>query len=65
MVVEGSTVPAATCEEIALFAVDTNATVDALGLAIETIEAEYKKIISPEAASDETTPKPLARKSYG
>jgi hypothetical protein len=53
--VNGTMIPAASCEEIALYAVDTNATVDAFNLAIDTIESEYKKIVSPEQPDDEPT----------
>ena len=66
MVVEESSIPAATCEEIALYAVDTNATVEALDLAINTIEEEYQKIIRPEQApEDDAETKTQARKPYG
>lgn len=47
--------PAAQCEEIALSAVDINATIDALDRAIEIIAEEFKKIMSPEEpATDDT-----------
>ena len=52
-VVEGTVIDPSSCEEIALFAVDTNAAIDAINLAIDTIEAEYKKIVSPEEPETE------------
>jgi hypothetical protein len=48
MIVEGAAIAAATAEEIAFFAIDTNATIDAFNIAMSIIEEEYKKIISPE-----------------
>lgn len=53
MEVNGSIVPSATAEEIAFYAIDTNATIDAINLAIDTIEKEYKKIVSPEEPDTE------------
>ena len=55
MEVNGSIVPSATAEEIAFYAIDTNATIDAINLAIDTIEKEYKKIVSPEEPDVEPT----------
>jgi len=59
--IEGGVIPASTCEEIALYAVDTNSSIDALNLAVEIIEAEYKKLISTEEPELEKTP---ARRMY-
>jgi hypothetical protein len=61
----GGVVPSATCEEISLFAVDVNATIDALNIAIETIEVEYKKLTQPEDPADEDDGKKQARSFYG
>ena len=55
MVVEGAAVAAATAEEIAFFAIDTNATIDAFNIAMSIIEEEYKKIISPDHPEDDNT----------
>jgi|TARA_R110000868_G_scaffold154926_1_gene381228 hypothetical protein len=63
MVVEGATVPSATCEEIALFAVDTNATIDAINMLMSVVEEEYKKLINPEEPGTETNQQ--ARINYG
>jgi hypothetical protein len=62
-VVENAVIEASSCEEIALFAVDVNATIDAINLAIDTIEAEYKKLINPEEPGTETNQQ--ARINYG
>ena len=59
--IEGGIIPASTCEEIALYAVDTNAAIDALNLAVEIIEAEYKKMTSSE---EPEVDKPPARSMY-
>ena len=60
------TIPAATSEEIALYAVDLNATIDALNNAISVIEEEFKKLTQPEEPAPETPEEPQARKSlYG
>jgi len=61
----GGVVPSATCEEISMFAVDTNATIDALGIAIEIIEAEFKKLTQPEEPVVEVDEKKQARRLYG
>lgn len=64
---EGGVIGAATVEEIALYAVDTNATVDALNMAIDIIEVEFNKITRPEEpedTADESKPK-QARTFYG
>lgn len=45
---EGAVIPASGIEEIALFAVEVNATIDAFNIAIEAIEAEFKRMTSPE-----------------
>lgn len=49
----GAIVPAATTEEIALYAVDTNAWIDALTKAIEIIDDEYQKMTAPVVPRDE------------
>ena len=59
--VNGSVISASSAEEIAFSAIDTNATIDAINLAIDTIEAEYQKIVSPEEPEKE---KPQARTLY-
>lgn len=63
----GGVVPACGIEEIALYAVDTNATIDALNLSIEIIEQEFEKLTKPEEPpADEPTDDPQARKNlYG
>ena len=61
----GGVVPAATAEEIAFYAIDTNATVDALGIAIEIIEAEFKRLTQPEEPVVEDDEKKQARSFYG
>jgi len=63
MVVEGAAVPAATAEEIAFFAIDTNSTIDAINMVILMIEEEYKKITSSDQPDKENTQQ--ARISYG
>lgn len=45
---EQGVAPATQCEEIALSAVDINATVDALDKALEIVAEEFKKLMSPE-----------------
>lgn len=45
--------PSASAEEIALHAVDINATVDALDNAIAIVQEEYKKIVSPEQPDED------------
>ena len=61
----GGVIPAVSAEEIAFYAIDTNATVDALGIAIETIEVEYKKLTQPEDPVVEDDEKKQARSFYG
>ena len=63
MVVEGAAVPAATAEEIAFFAIDTNATIDAINMLMSVVEEEYKKLINPEEPGTETNQQ--ARIHYG
>jgi hypothetical protein len=63
MVVEGAAVPAATAEEIAFFAIDTNATIDAINMLMSVVEEEYKKLINPEEPGTETNQQ--ARINYG
>ena len=46
--INGAVVPAATAEEIAFYAIDTNSTIDTINRSIEIIESEFKKIVSPE-----------------
>ncbi len=50
---DGTQISAAGVEEIALFAVDTNAWIDALNLAMETIDDEYTKMTAPVVPKDE------------
>jgi len=64
-VAETGIVPAASAEEIAFYAIDTNATIDALGIAIEIIEAEFKKLTQPEEPVVEVDEKKQARRLYG
>jgi len=45
---EGAVIPAATAEEVAFYAIDLNATIDALNNSIDLIEREYKKLTEPE-----------------
>jgi hypothetical protein len=63
MIVEGAAVPAATAEEIAFFAIDTNATIDAINMLMSVVEEEYKKLINPEEPGTGTTQQ--ARINYG
>jgi len=63
MVVEGAAVAAATAEEIAFFAIDTNATIDAINMLMSVVEEEYKKLINPEEPGTETNQQ--ARINYG
>ena len=63
MIVEGAAVPAATAEEIAFFAIDTNATIDAINMLMSVVEEEYKKLINPEEPGTETNQQ--ARINYG
>lgn len=63
MIVEGAAVPAATAEEIAFFAIDTNATIDAINMLMSVVEEEYKKLINPEEPGTDTTQQ--ARINYG
>lgn len=58
------TIPSATCEEVAMYAIDINATVDALNVAIETIELEFKRLSQPEEPAPDTE-QPQARKFHG
>lgn len=51
---KGAVVESPSCEEIALFAVDTNATIDAIDLTIAAINEEFKKITSPEEPETQT-----------
>lgn len=62
-IVEGAAIPAATAEEIAFFAIDTNSTIDAINMVILMIEEEYKKITSSDQPDKENTQQ--ARISYG
>ena len=55
-------VPAATAEEIAFYAVDLNATIDAIDRTIDLIEKEYKKLTAPEEPANDTPPQ--ARNFY-
>lgn len=62
----GGVVPCAGIEEIALYAVETNATIEALNVAISTIEEEFEKLSKPEDPPEEpTTDEPQARRLYG
>ncbi len=63
----GGVVPATTASEIAFYAIDTNATIDALNLSMTIIEEEFKKLTQPEEPpADEPTEDPQARKNlYG
>lgn len=61
---DSAVIPATSAEEIALYAVETNATIDALDRAIEAIQDEFKKLVSPEQEPDADDTKP-ARKLYG
>ena len=63
MVIEGAAVPAATAEEIAFFAIDTNATIDAINMLMLVVEEEYKKLTNPEEPVDDINQK--ARINYG
>lgn len=58
-------IPPASVEEIALFAVDVNATVDALDNAIAIIQEEFKKITSPEQPDEDADSKPKGKDFYG
>ena len=61
-VFEQGVVAASSSEEIAMLAVDINATVDALDNAIAVIQEEFKKLTSPEQEPDfSTKPKMPAR----
>ena len=61
LVMDQGTIAATTAEEIALFAVDTNATVDALEQAIAIVQEEYKRLVSPEQPGDEASGKDAAK----
>lgn len=63
----GGVVPSATCEEVALYAVDLNATIDALNMSIAVIEEEFNKLTKPEEPPGElASDDPQARKNlYG
>lgn len=61
----GAVINAATAEEIALYAVDLNATIDALDNAINIIQDEFKKLMSPEQPDDDEKPGKEARQLYG
>ena len=63
MEVNGSIVPSATAEEIAFYAIDTNATIDAINMLMSVVEEEYKKLINPEEPGTDTTQQ--ARINYG
>lgn len=54
---DGAVVPPATAEEIALYAVEVNATVDTLDRAISLIQDEFKKLTSPEQPDEPIKPK--------
>lgn len=62
---DGAVIPSATPDEIALYAVDLNATVDALDRAIEIIQDEFKKMTSPEEPAVQQDTPNQARKLYG
>lgn len=54
---DGAVIDASGCEEIALAAVDINATVDALDLALRILDDEWKRIQRPDVdveVEDET-----------
>ena len=50
---DGTQIAAAGVEEIALFAVDTNAWIEALDLALETMDDEFRKMNEPVRPKDE------------
>lgn len=63
---EGSVIAATTSEEIAFYAIDTNATIDALNIAISVIEEQFKKLTQPEEPeAEQTTDQKQARRLYG
>lgn len=49
---DGAVIAASTPDEIAMFAVDTNASIDALDIAINAINEEFRKLTSPEQPED-------------
>lgn len=53
---DGTQVAAAGVEEIALYAVDTNAWIDALTMAINLIDEEFRKMNEPVKPKDEAEP---------
>lgn len=67
MVMEQGTVPATSAEEIAFAAVEINAIVDTLESAIEAVQEEFKRLVSPEQPDDKASGKDAAGKerAYG
>lgn len=49
---DGAVVPPSSAEEIALYAVEVNATVDTLDRAIALIQDEFKRLTTPELARE-------------